>query len=536
MLTLHPISGPPQPPITIRADKPARIGRLIDCEICLPHEQVSRLHATLLKRDAGWFIIHSSPRSPTWLNGVRLGENRPTPLEPGDLLRIGPWTFRVTLGRAGGSVAATIDDTASRTDFVERVDTQPTTLQATRLRLLIDCLGRLAGASDDATLARIALDSAVAGSGFPRAAVLRARGSFDDVEIVAATGDSPGADRSPLSKSLLQRAAAGQTVALSQRSTADHGQSIADLGIHSALCAPILLGDAVVGFLYLDARGSEGRVQPDVTGAAAFCEAIARAYGLALAESHRAQLSRRQAELTAEFAIAREIQERLSPPAAAQFGPFAYAGVCLPGLFVAGDLLMVTPLAEGRLAVCMGDAAGHGVAAALLMTSTHACLHAELLRTGDPGASATAANAYLSHHAAAGRFVSLWIGVISPSGEIEFVDAGHGYAAIGGEGGKWTPLSGPSGPPMGVLAEVSYEIGRSRLHSGERLILYTDGMLEQRGLSGEQFGAERLAGVVTGAAEPTATVNGVVQAVRTFAGRDQLDDDASIACIRFGGV
>ena len=535
MLTLHPISGPPQPPITIRADKPARVGRLIDCEICLTHEQVSRQHATLLKRDTGWFIVHSSPRSPTWLNGVRLGENRPTPLEPGDLLRIGPWTFRVSLGRAGGSVAATIDDTASRTDFVERVDAQPTTLQATRLRLLIDCLGRLAGASDEAALARIALESAVAGSGFPRAAVLRARGSFDDVEIVAATGDGPGADRSPLSKSLLQRAAAGQTVALSQRSAGDHGHSIADLGIHSALCAPILVGDAVSGFLYLDARGSEGHVQPDVSGAAAFCEAIARAYGLALAESHRAQLSRRQAELTAEFAIAREIQERLSPPGTAEFGPFEYAGVCLPGLFVAGDLLMVTPLADGRLAVCMGDAAGHGVAAALLMASTHACLHAELLRTRDPGASATAANSYLSHHAAAGRFVSLWTGVLSPSGEIEFVDAGHGYAAVVGVNGGWRPLAGPSGPPMGVLAEAAYEVGRGRLLRGERLILYTDGVIEQRGGTGEQFGSGQLSGVVAAAHGSAATVNGVVQAVRAFAGRDHLDDDASIACIRLSG-
>src|SRR5262249_4009123 len=200
--------------------------------------------------------------------------------------------------------------------------------------------------------------------------------------------------------------------------------SIAELGIHSALCAPVPIGDDVIAYVYLDARGSESSVRADAAG---FCEAIARAYGLALANLKRTELERRQVQLAAELAAAREVQSTMLPPKEADLGVIRYGVEVRPGLFVAGDLFDVIGLPGGRVAVCLGDVAGHGVGSALLMAMTQSHLHAELRRSEDPAEALSGVNRYLCERVGGGWFVSLWVGIFGPGGSLHCVDAGHGH-------------------------------------------------------------------------------------------------------------
>src|SRR5262249_19080875 len=159
--------------------------------------------------------------------------------------------------------------------------------------------------------------------------------------------------------------------------------------------------------LYLDARGTHRDVAPD---AAAFCQVIARLCGLALSNLKRVELEQRQRHLEAEVQAAREAQLLILPPEHGVVGSVQYAMRMRPGHFVAGDLFDVLELDEHRVAVSIGDVAGHGVGAAVLMAASQSHLSAALQRHRDPAIAIAEVNRYLTERSTPHRFVSLWVG------------------------------------------------------------------------------------------------------------------------------
>lgn len=537
-IVLRPASGPEAGSLTIPGDRPVSIGRAADCEICLMDDAVSRRHATIVRRAGIWFVVHQGARGVTSVNGVPLAPADPTALADGDILRLGPRAYRVDFGAAAGAASgvSTVDDARAPMQRVERASTLGRQTAADRrLRVLTDLMERLGETADEAAMAALTLDAAIAGSGYARAAVLRPAGGErpGGVEVVAALRARPD-DREEFrfSRSLIESAAAGEAVTLSRADAGVASHSIAELGIHSALCAPIFLGRAVARFLYLDARGRETQVHADSAG---FCEAVAKAYGLALAETKRLELERRQSELAAELQAAREVQQVIVPPAEGDLGFLAYAVEMRPGLFVAGDLFDAIRLDDGRVAVCMGDATGHGAASAMMMALAQSHLHAELRRDGDPAVAATAVNRYLSQRSAGGRFVSLWIGVFDRDGSVRYVDAGHGHWVVGGRAEPLRRVQSPSGIPVGIDADHVYRNSRLLLSPGDRLVVYSDGLVEQRSQRGEPFGQARLVAAIGAGLPARSTVDAVFAAVAAFAGTKALDDDATLAIVERRG-
>jgi serine phosphatase RsbU (regulator of sigma subunit) len=575
-ITLRVLSGPYGDAFTVRADGPATLGRAVGSDVCLLHEGVSRHHAEMVRRDGIWYIRDAGSLHGTYLNGVKLVSapsigSVPVAIASGDLLRIGPWTFRIVVGANRDTTANTIADAGATIIRADQFTMGASGLGADRrLRLLTECLTRLGQAQDEDALARLALESVVSGSGFSRGAVLKPVNDGRQVAVVASmrggsassvgggatrpvdagapsgpVGVAGGGADFPISRSLIQAASRGQAVILSAGSQKVTSESIAGLGIHSAICAPVFLGEAVAAYLYLDARARESSVQAEMAG---FCEAVASAYGLALANLKRAELERRQLQLAAELTGAHEAQQFILPPPQGHHGFLRYAMKMRPGVFVAGDLFDVVPLADGRVAVFLGDVAGHGAASGMLMATAQAFLHSQLSTDPDPAAAVATLNRYLSPRPTAGRFVSLWLGVFSPDGTLEYVDAGHGYwlhkPAVASARAR--PPRG--GIPIGIEPGETYRATILRLAPGDRVIAYSDGIVEQRNSRGEQFGAARLDEAVRscdetiapGAAPPPASrgavyddVERIFQAVDAFAGRSSLDDDATVASIEF---
>lgn len=548
-ITLQTLTGPYSGSFVVSPDHPATIGRSASSDICLLHEGVSRRHATIVRRLSGWYVVdHGSIRG-TYLNGVRLEASKPADIGPGDLLTVGPWTFRLIAGKqtgthgtttySGTGTAATIDDSSSRNLRVERVSSSD--LRNTsdrRLRLLTECIAKLDAARDTNTLALAALQSALSGSGYARGAVLRRINTAvaGDVEVVASMRLHPDdTSEFTFSGSLVAQAAAGVVALLTSEDTGprDYGQSVADLSIHSALCAPIFLGEAVEGFLYLDARGKESSVRSDATG---FCEAVARSYGLASANLKRLELERRQTSLHEQLAAAREAQQAILPRPSGGNAFVSYDMEMRAGLFVAGDLFDVVPIDDDRIAIFLGDVAGHGVASALLMAMTQACLHSQIQSRAAPAHTLNEVNRFVAERAGAGRFVSLWLGVIHASGLLTYVDAGHGHwmhLSAGGERCDIPPNG--SGIPIGIDPEFRYEAQSIMLTPGDRLVLYSDGMIEQRSEAGEEFSSRRLGEVVRSAATLRDVVRRAYDSLTSFAGSNTLADDATVAAIEYLG-
>lgn len=518
--------------------QPATLGRAMECEIVLTDETVSRRHATVSCHGGQWYVQPHSTRSPTKLNGVTLPAGQPSSLRTGDVLHIGPVLFRASAGSDHSRPLATIDDAGASASAgrIERVGAEPASrgpgsVSDQRLRVLVTTLEKLAQAGEPEALAKLVADSAAAGSGYARAAVLRRLDAVGQVALVAASGEAGDLSAMRFSRSLLTQAATGQTAIMTSASremAPQHSQSIAELNIHSALCAPIQVAGALVGFLYLDARGRESAVRRDAAG---FCEALATAYAFALGESSRAELQRRQSELAIELSAAREVQQLILPPEGGVTGPARFAVRINPGLFVAGDFFDVFELPGGRTAICMGDVAGHGVGPALLMSATLSYLHADLLRHGDPVQAVNAVNRFAAPRFSGGRFASAFVAVLEPDGRLTFVDAGHGH---------WMLRSGSGAPhrpplrghiPIGIDAEYDYAEATVMLGPGDRLVLYSDGVIEQRSPSGEPFGRERLIECLASTADPDADVEAIFRGLAKFSGSPRLDDDATAASI-----
>lgn len=540
-LTLRFISGTDHAPFAIKAGtERVSIGRSAECDLCLMHDGVSRRHASLRATPEGWYIIHHGERSSTRINGERLSIDRPSPVVPGDVVAFGPCTCRVSSGvRTHWGPEATVANELAATERIEIMPAAaPLGRHARRMAVLMRWLGRITEPAEPRTVADQALQAAVEGSGFPRAAVLvpEEDGGLTVLSFVSPEGTDPSGFR--FSRSLVDAALRGATALLRQidgragaglapEGGAKYAASLAELDVHSAVCVPVLVGEHVEACLYFDARGQERAADADAVG---FCEAVARVLALSMSERRRRELERRKLELTAQLSAAHDVQRLILPAPAGDVGPVKYVVRTRPGEFVAGDLFDAFTLDDGRAVVMMGDATGHGAASGMMMAMTQSHLHAELRCTGRIESAVRAANRYLVGHAEGGRTVSLWLGVFSPGGRCDFIDAGHGHWSVLGASGIARAVESLGGVPLGIDPDFAYEAESFQLESTDRLVLYTDGIVERRCASGEEFGVDRLWAAV--AASPSErSVQAVFDAADAFAGSQTLLDDATVGIV-----
>ncbi|QOI99826.1 MAG: SpoIIE family protein phosphatase [Phycisphaeraceae bacterium] len=511
------------------------IGRALNREVCLLHDTVAPSHASVRPDPQRWVIRDHGSHAGTILNGVRLDPDRPSPLAHADLLRVGPWTFRVIIGDLADAGVPDADPPASSASRDAGVSPPATW----RLRLLSEHLARLSAITDDETLAREALQCAIEGAGYWSGAVLRPipsrPGTAREVSILASVRvETPTQVERRAARTVVEAAWPGIVAGVPAGGRRPISPPVlTDDTPCGVLCVPVLLNRAVLAFLYLDARGRETKVHPDAVG---FVQAVAAAYALALGNQSRLDLERRHLLLSAELHAAREAQEFILPRPRGTLGIVRYAMRVRPGAFVAGDLFDALPLSDGRAAVFLGDVAGHGAGSAMLMAGTQSRLHAQLQASGDPAVAVSEVNRYLAPRITDGRFVSLWVAVFSPDGQVQWVDAGHGHWVVKpSDQPPRTPRPG-EGIPLGLDPEAKYVSGRLSLAPGDRIFVYSDGLVDQRGPGAHEFGIARLLGAIRDSRGVDEDVASAFEALTRFAGPTPHTDDATAASVEFLGL
>jgi serine phosphatase RsbU (regulator of sigma subunit) len=320
----------------------------------------------------------------------------------------------------------------------------------------------------------------------------------------------------------------------SDMSEAPMGASVIELGITAALCAPIMLDESVAAFLYLDMRDAgttQSGAAPDATS---FCQAVARLCGLALSSLKRVQMEIRTRKLEYEVNAARAAQLLILPPEQGVVGPLRYAMRVRPGREVAGDLFEAIELDDHRAAICIGDVAGHGVGPGVLMAAALAHLHAALRRDSDPARAVNAVNRFIAHRTKSAKFISMWVGVFDAREHaLTFVDAGHGYWMHKPADSDAMRVTYEGGIPVGIDGNHEYHAEHMQLGQRDRLVLYSDGVIEQRNSEGRQFTHSRVAQFIAHDATPEGDVTAVIKAVEEFAGSTELDDDTTVASIQW---
>jgi sigma-B regulation protein RsbU (phosphoserine phosphatase) len=538
-LELEPLGRPDQPPLRMTRDKPTRMGRSNECEVCLADPGVSRRHAEITFQSGTWFITDLASRHGTFLNAIKLDPHAPVPLREGDLLRVGPWTYRAVVAgtaRAGRTPKlSTVDDSGSTMVRVQRVSEPELTSPAQRrLSILLDYAASINAATTEAGLVEAVLDAVMAGTGFPRSAIIRHGSTVDEVEVLGHRGLTPG-QRVSVSRSLLKAAAGGEIVKLTGEGPINTAESIVRLGIQSAICAPIFLGDAIAAYLYVDSRADEVQQSQD---AAAFVQAIARTCGLALANVKRSEMEAEQKRFKDDMLAAREAQRMIMPPETGTVGALRYCFHVRPGRFIAGDLFDLFPLDSRRVAIVLGDVCGKGIGSAILMCTTQSYLSAALRYHADPAKAVTDVNRHLAQRAEDNKFVSLWAGILDiETRRLTYCDAGHGYWLVARHGQAPARVeSRGGGPLLRADEEHIYTADELTLAPGERVILFSDGVVEQRSPDDEEFGLDRTIGVLAGSRGPGTDVQKMFETLESFAGTDRLSDDVTIASIQVGGA
>ncbi|MEQ8770270.1 MAG: SpoIIE family protein phosphatase [Phycisphaerales bacterium] len=547
-ITLAPISGPPLPApdnklvVPGTPNQPSILGRSTESTFQLPDATVSRQHAQIELVDSIWTLTDLGSRHGTFVNGNKLDADFSHPLNDRDQVRIGPWIFRVRGVNASSTVSSFVtyaDDNPLATTRVQPVPAaELRSLAQQRLDVIIDCAARINSAEDFNELAGVALESVIAAAGFARAAMVRTKHDADEIELVEfrSVRDEP-AESLKISRSLIEGARSGELVRLSADADdqqVNYGQSIVQLGIHSALCAPVMVGDQVQALMYLDARGAENTVRHD---AAAFCQAISRLTGLALSNLHRQDLERRQIQLDMDLQAARQAQKLIVPKPRGVRGWHAYAIEMRPGRVVAGDLFDVVALSddpEGPVACFLGDVTGKGVGAAITMATVQTHLRVALRHNADPASVVREVNRAVSNKMFDGKFISLWLGVMDPAaGECRFVDAGHGHWLVRPAGGPPELVQCVGGLPIGLDPDARYETETIPFEPGSRVLLFSDGLVEQPDPSGEMFGVQRAIDALAPTASAEEDVETLVRALREHAQTSELADDLTVASNEF---
>lgn len=235
-----------------------------------------------------------------------------------------------------------------------------------------------------------------------------------------------------------------------------------------------------------------------------------------------------------EMHRARRIQQQLLPPAEIRIPGFSIASAFVPATSVAGDLFDCVELPDGSVIVLVIDVSGHGVPAALYTALLRTVMRYETRHEIQLDLLLARANRQLHEVSGVGDFATCFVTRITPDSPcVEFTKAGHDEAILlRGDGS--IELLDCDGLPLGILADSAFEMASATFESGDRLILYTDGLHELFSPTGVQFGKQRLQRLVreTRACLPAEQVRHIIEATHEFQGSSNFDDDVTLICVQ----
>ena len=244
----------------------------------------------------------------------------------------------------------------------------------------------------------------------------------------------------------------------------------------------------------------------------------------------------KQERLARELELCRQIQNEMLPHGPLKLGLAEIAGVSIPAREVGGDFFNYFPLADGRIAVLVGDVSGKGVGAALLMANIQATLRARLQLESDLAQLADSVDRDTAANTPPEVYITLFVGLLDPPRrELHYVNAGHNPQFLLRADGGIERLDS-TGLPIGLLPGRGFEARTIAVEPGDLLFLYTDGAVEAPNENGEFFDADRLQqALVAASAEGIDEVLvSVERAVRAFRGEADPADDATMLALRLG--
>jgi sigma-B regulation protein RsbU (phosphoserine phosphatase) len=252
------------------------------------------------------------------------------------------------------------------------------------------------------------------------------------------------------------------------------------------------------------------------------------AAGRARRHEHQLQSQRHEAQ-TKELAAALEIQRSLLPGDIPTLRGCQLATAWQPVRHVSGDFFNVLAFGERAAGFCIGDVAGKGMPAALVMSNAQALVKVFASARTEPRHLCEQINRALCNQLSTGKFVTFFYAVFdSDSQHLRYTNAGHNPPLLMRRDGACAWLN-EGGTVLGVFSEGQFQQGEIQLVSGDRVVLYTDGLTEAVNANGEEFGEVRLQELVAAARQLSADElqQRLMAKVREICA-EQFQDDATL--------
>jgi phosphoserine phosphatase RsbU/P len=259
-------------------------------------------------------------------------------------------------------------------------------------------------------------------------------------------------------------------------------------------------------------------------------------------------VSKEKERLQAEIEIARGVQDQLYPKAPPAFESLQVLGMCHPARMVSGDYYDYQ-LVDGKLAIAIGDVAGKGISAALLMATIQAAVRMELRASVEMAAPppdkmpnglrfstarmVSELNQQLHATTSPEKYATFFFAIYDPATDLlTYTNAGHLQPVLF-RAGVATPLD-VNGTVVGAFPFSTYDESKLELRSGDLLLCYTDGITEPENEYGEMFGEQRLIDVVAKNADrdEAQIIESVMERVREWTGTPELSDDMTVLLAR----
>jgi len=290
------------------------------------------------------------------------------------------------------------------------------------------------------------------------------------------------------------------------------------------LATPVLMLTAQAGEVSR-VQGFDAGADDYVTKPFSVRELLGRVRAILRRSDGRADLANQR-----ELDAARHVQERLLPAEIPQPPGFHIAGMWSPARIVGGDYFDVFALDDTTTAVCIADVCGKGMPAAMIMANLQAAVRSRASSTLPPRDLCAQLNRLMCHNIATQGFITFFFAVIErQSKRLTYCNAGHNQPLL--MCGDAVTRLDCGGPVLGVLEDGAYDESNLRLCSGDRLLMYTDGITESCNAEGEEFGEDRLIDLMR-RVEPDAgaLAEEVLGAVREF-NHGHFVDDLTVVCI-----
>ena len=481
------------------------LGRSESAFLSYPDDTLlSRSHLVFEPQGEEWTVTDLGSTNGTQLNGQRISGKRP--LKIGDRIVVGALTILYLTTAPTGQTLSTLEftsDPLSQTGTValtlERVlamakesNSSHTNLQMQQsMKALIDAGRELAAHRPLEELFQVIIQLATS-------AVMAKRGvlmTFDGSNLVvsATIGEGFRISRAVRTKVIEEK----NSILIADTSLDDslrEARTIVEQRVKSLIAVPLQTESKVIGLIYVDSPDVIRRFSADDLSLLTVMGNIA---AVRIEHSRLLEVERAEQLMAKELSQAAEIQNGLFPQTAPEIPRLQLAGKSVPCRSVGGDYFDYLPLADGRLVILVGDVAGKGMPASLLMTSLQARVHSLAEHYTDMAQLTTALNRGVSAKCPAGKFITFFIALLDPHlGTIAYSNAGHNPPMLVKSNGQMSTLT-VGGPVLGILKSFVYEGETVPWDAGDVLLLYSDGVSEAMNPAEDEFGEDKLAALLS---------------------------------------